>query len=122
MKTVTDIVLFQRHQGEETAFVAADDRRIEGECRQQVVNHYTDPSGQFHAGLWRGGIGRWRVKYTEHEFCTLLEGHVRLSDRHGQTVDLRPGDHFVIPAGFEGEWQVLAPACKTYALFEKTKE
>lgn len=118
MKQIGDIVVFQRHPAVEEAFQTAAERRIDGECRQRVANHYSDPSGQFHAGIWRGGPGRWRVKYSEHEFCTLLEGWVRISDAAGDSVELSPGDHFVIPAGFEGVWQVLEPACKTYAVFE----
>ncbi|WP_293759748.1 cupin domain-containing protein [uncultured Aquitalea sp.] len=112
------IIVFQRHPVEEDAFVAAPDRLIEGDCAQTVANHYSDPSGQFHAGIWTGGRGRWRVRYTEHEFCTLLEGRVRLTDEQGRSVELTAGDHFVVPAGFSGEWEVIEPARKTYAIFE----
>ncbi|BEV73072.1 MULTISPECIES: cupin domain-containing protein [unclassified Paludibacterium] len=122
MKQTKDIIVFQRHAVAEESFTAADDRRIEGACQQQVAHHYSDPSGQFHAGIWRGGLGSWRVKYSEHEFCTLLEGHVRLTDHLGHSIELHAGDHFVIPAGFEGVWQVLQPACKTYAVFESSNK
>jgi len=118
MKSVDDIVFFQRHPVQGETFAAPPQRRLDGACEQEVENHYSDPSGQFHAGLWRGGLGRWRVRYTEHEFCTLLEGRVRISDAAGHSVEFGPGDHFVIPAGFEGIWHVLEPACKTYAVFE----
>jgi uncharacterized cupin superfamily protein len=118
MKSTQDIIVFARHPVVGDEFVAASERHIEGECRQRVDNHYSDPSGQFHAGIWSGGLGTWRVKYSEHEFCTLLEGLVRVSDAKGGEVMLQAGDHFVIPAGFEGVWQVLEPAKKTYAIFE----
>ncbi|WP_337882024.1 cupin domain-containing protein [Chromobacterium haemolyticum] len=118
MKQASDIIVFQRHDVALESFVAAEDRRIAGECRQSVANHYSDPSGQFHAGIWSGGLGCWKVRYSEHEFCTLLQGRVRVSDEAGHSVELAQGDHFVIPAGFVGTWQVLEPACKTYAVFE----
>ncbi|MDH0342575.1 cupin domain-containing protein [Chromobacterium haemolyticum] len=118
MKQASDIIVFQRHDVALESFVAAEDRRIAGECRQSVTNHYSDPSGQFHAGIWSGGLGSWKVRYSEHEFCTLLQGRVRVSDEAGHSVELAQGDHFVIPAGFVGTWQVLEPACKTYAVFE----
>ena len=118
MKSAQDIIVFARHPVVGDEFVSAAERHIEGECRQRVDNHYSDPSGQFHAGIWSGGLGTWRVKYSEHEFCTLLEGLVRVSDSSGREVLLQAGDHFVIPAGFEGVWQVLEPAKKTYAIFE----
>lgn len=118
MGLASDIIVFQRNPVRVEQFNAPAERRLEGECAQTVENHYSDPSGQFHAGIWSGGCGRWRVKYHEHEFCTLLEGYVRLTDLHGDSVELYAGDHFVIPAGFEGEWEVLEPARKTYAIFE----
>ena len=118
MGKASDIIVFQRNPVRVEQFNAPADRQLEGECAQTVENHYSDPSGQFHAGIWSGGCGRWRVKYHEHEFCTLLEGYVRLADLQGDSVELYAGDHFVIPAGFEGEWQVLEPARKTYAIFE----
>jgi uncharacterized protein len=120
MKNISDIVHFQRHPVEPEPFSAPPERRLDGDCRQQVENHYSDPSGQFHAGLWSGEPGSWRVRYTEHEFCTLLAGRVRITDLQGHGIELVAGDHFVIPAGFEGIWQVIEPACKTYAVFEPT--
>ena len=121
MKAVADIIVFARHPVASETFCASPARRIAGECRQQLANHYSDPSGQFHAGIWSGEVGSWRVKYSEHEFCTLLEGRVRVSDAGGAEVVLEAGDHFVIPAGFEGVWQVLVPARKTYAVFEAAR-
>ena len=119
MKTAQDIVLFGRSVAQTSdTFCAPAERRISGGCQQSMNNFYSDETGQFHAGLWSGGVGAWRVKYTEHEFCTLLEGRVRLTDTAGGSVELAAGDHFVIPAGFEGIWEVLEPARKTYAVFE----
>lgn len=118
MAGVKEIVVFQRNKVEPEEFQSNDERRISGECRQSVSNHYSDPSGQFHAGIWTGGVGKWKVRYTEHEFCTLLEGHCLLSDEQGNSLEIKAGDHFVIPAGFAGTWEVLEPARKTYAIFE----
>jgi uncharacterized cupin superfamily protein len=117
-KQVSDIIVFQRHPLEVEYFSAPADRVVSGACEQSVENHYSDPSGQFHAGIWSGGVGCWRVQYSEHEFCTMLQGRVKVSDNAGQSVLLSAGDSFVIPAGFEGLWEVLEPASKTYAIFE----
>lgn len=54
----------------------------------------------------------------QHEFCHLLSGCVRLLGDDGSDVTLRAGDSFVIPAGFEGVWEVLEPARKLYAVYE----
>ena len=70
-------------------------------------------------GAGRLGVGAWRVQYTEHEFCHLLSGRVRLhDDAGGDAVVLEAGQSFVVPAGFSGVWEVLEPARKLYAIYE----
>lgn len=95
------------------------ERRISGEPRLAVSNHYADPSGQFFAGTWSSGIGRWRVSYTEHEFCHLIEGRVVLTADDGREWRFGPGSSWVIPAGFSGTWETVEPAIKRYAIFEQ---
>lgn len=118
MKHIDDIVHFQRHPVGRETFTPSPERRLDGDCRQQLENHYSDPSAQFHAGVWSGSTGSWRVRYTEHEFCSMLEGRVRITDSRGHSIELAKGDHFVIPAGFEGIWQVIEPARKLYVVFD----
>lgn len=101
--------------GEESA--PAPDRLVAGQPRTQAWNHYADDSGQFFAGTWASSPGTWRVAYSEHEFCHLLEGHVVLRTDDGRSWQFRAGDAWVIPAGFEGTWETLLPARKRYAIF-----
>jgi uncharacterized cupin superfamily protein len=91
---------------------------ISGAPRTLVVNRFADPGGQFFAGDWSSSVGKWRVAYSEHEFCHLLEGRVVLTSDQGQRWDFGPGDAWVIPAGFCGTWETLEPARKRYAIFE----
>jgi uncharacterized cupin superfamily protein len=86
--------------------------------QQFVRNAYTDPSGRFFAGIWRSSVGAWRVSYTENELCVLTAGRVRISDDAGRQWTFGPGDSFVMPAGFQGLWEVLEPAQKFYAIYE----
>ena len=96
----------------------AADRVLGGSPTAQVWNHYSDASAQFHAGTWASSPGRWRISYTEHEFCHLLEGRVVLCSDDGQRWEFGPGDAWVIPAGFSGTWETIEPARKRYAIFE----
>ena len=96
----------------------AIERLVAGMPAQSVANGYSDPGDAFHCGVWEGGVGAWRVSYSEHEFCHLLAGCVRLLGDDGCDITLRAGDSFVIPAGFEGVWEVLEPARKLYAVYE----
>src|SRR5579863_1620468 len=83
------------------------ERLLAGTPQLSVWNHYGDPSGQFFAGVWAATRGCWRIAYTEHEFCQLLQGRIRLRSSEGRTWEFSAGDSFVVPAGFEGTWEVL---------------
>ncbi len=85
---------------------------------QTVRNGFTDATGRFFGGIWRSSVGTWRVRYTENELCVLTEGRVRISDAAGNSWSFGAGDCFVVPAGFEGTWEVLEPARKYYAIYE----
>lgn len=115
----TSIIDFRAPQEGESSPVAAD-RVVSGSPRTTVTNRYADPSGQFFAGDWSSGVGKWRVEYSEHEFCQLTEGRVLLTAEDGREWHFGPGDAWVIPAGFRGTWETLEPARKRYAIFEST--
>ncbi|MGH8284782.1 MAG: cupin domain-containing protein [Steroidobacteraceae bacterium] len=102
------------------ASAPAADRLLAGNPKQSISNHFTDPSQQFFAGRWTSTRGKWRVKYTENEFCHITAGQVRIASNTGQVETFGPGDTFVIPAGFEGTWEVLEDCSKLYAIFEPT--
>ena len=64
-------------KGEESPVAA--EKVVKGEPKTLVKNYFQDPSGQFFAGTWSSGVGKWKVEYSEHEFCHLLEGRVTLT-------------------------------------------
>jgi hypothetical protein len=63
-----------------------------------MAEWYRDPTGAFAAGFWTHEGGTIEVDYTEHEFCLLLAGKVRLTDQEGNVDVYGMGDGFVIPA------------------------
>jgi uncharacterized cupin superfamily protein len=85
---------------------------------QQVCNAYTDSGGRFFAGRWSSGVGAWKVRYTENELCVITQGRIRLTGDDGDRQEFGPGDCFVVPAGYQGLWEVLEPAAKIYAIYE----
>lgn len=114
------IVDFRRNmRGEESA--PASDRVIKGEPKTLVKNYFSEPSGQFFAGTWSSSVGKWKVEYSENEFCHLLEGRVIITSEEGKRWHFNPGDAWVIPSGFRGTWETVEPARKRYAVFEQTK-
>jgi uncharacterized cupin superfamily protein len=91
---------------------------LAGIPRARASNQYTEPSQQFFCGIWTSTAGKWRVRYTEHEFCVIIEGRVRIESVTGEKHEFRAGDAFVVPAGFAGIWEVTEPCKKWYSIFE----
>jgi uncharacterized cupin superfamily protein len=94
------------------------DRLLSGRPTQAVANAFSSPDARFHCGVWEADAGAWRVHYTEHEFCHLLAGRLRLRGDDGAETVWEAGQSFVVPAGFSGTWEVLEPARKLYAIYE----
>ena len=80
---------------------------IAGNPLQTLWSHYSDPTERFFTGIWKSEPGKWRIHYTEEEFCQILDGISVLTDADGIATTLRPGDNFVIPRGFKGTWEVV---------------
>jgi uncharacterized cupin superfamily protein len=95
----------------------AADRLISGAPKQTLANYFSDATQQFFAGRWSSSPGKWRIRYTESEFCCLMKGRVVLESAQGRW-EFGPGAAFVVPAGFEGTWEVLESCTKFYAIFE----
>jgi uncharacterized cupin superfamily protein len=111
------ILVLDRFQTGESANPSPE-RILSGIPRTRVSNQYADGSQQFFCGVWSSTSGKWRIRYTEHEFCVLFEGRVRIESSGGERHEFRAGDAFVVPAGFEGTWEVVEPCKKWYAVFE----
>jgi uncharacterized cupin superfamily protein len=97
------------------------DRRLDGNPQRTTWNHYTSASGEMHAGLWACEVGSWRIAFPsdKDEFFFVTEGRCRLIDEQGHAVDAGPGEALVIPAGFQGVFEVLEPVKKHYVIVER---
>ena len=102
--------------GGEEYFLPAQ-KLLQGNPRQTVWMQYTDPTGQFMVGIWHSERGRWKILYTEQEYCRMLEGISVITDQAGLAITVRQGDEFVIPAGFDGTWEVLEPTRKHFVIY-----
>ncbi|MCB1483430.1 MAG: cupin domain-containing protein [Hyphomicrobiaceae bacterium] len=95
------------------------ERILSGDPVQTAHNFYSSADGHFHCGVWTCQPGKWRVVFTEHEFCQILEGVLVVTGDDGASErTFRAGDAFVSPAGFTGIWEVIEPAKKVYAIYE----
>lgn len=101
-----------------TEWRAPAERIVSGDPLQRAWNLYASADGRFSAGIWECRPGKWRVIFTEHEFCRLLAGRIVVTGDDGVERTYVAGDAFVSPSGFTGYWDVQEPARKHYAIYE----
>ncbi|NMZ45224.1 cupin domain-containing protein [Pseudomonas oryzihabitans] len=94
------------------------EKRLAGDPLQSLWLDYEDGSGVFAVGHWHSEVGKWRVNYTEEEYCQILEGVSLVTDDQGHATRLGPGSSFVVPRGFQGTWEVLEPTLKRFVVYE----
>lgn len=117
--SVTHIIDFAQPKQAAQPCQPKPERLISGNPTQWVNNHYASSCGQLNAGIWESEVGRWRVSYSEHEYCEILSGTCLIYDDGGNVKTVRSGDRFVIPAGFTGIWEVVEPCRKVYVSYEQ---
>jgi uncharacterized cupin superfamily protein len=117
-QSATSPIFFERHEAEFSEYATPEEKCIKGQALQRTWHHFTSHDGKFFAGTWEAEPGCWKVHYTENEFCQILSGRSVLRDAAGNEFGLNAGDNFVIPAGFEGEWEVLETTRKIYVIYE----
>jgi uncharacterized cupin superfamily protein len=72
--------------------------------------------GGLYCGIWQSTTGAWRVRYDEWEYVNILSGHSVLHGADGSRTDLRAGDRYIIPQGFQGVWEVVEVTTKDYVI------
>jgi uncharacterized cupin superfamily protein len=97
------------------------DRLEQGNPRRETWALYESADGQTTAGIWACEVGRWRIVFPagKEEYFFVLEGHVRLHDKVGTYVDVLAGQGAVIPAGFEGAFEVITPVRKHFVVVDR---
>jgi uncharacterized cupin superfamily protein len=116
---ITDsIVVFGVSPADENLGPVASDHLLSGDPQHSTWNYYNDSSGQYRAGVWESTVGKWHAFAGRNEFCYMLSGRVRLSDREGNSRVFGAGDSFVIKPEFNGTWEVLEDARKLYVIFQ----
>lgn len=112
------LVSFQAPAAKGETYRPPADRILAGDPVQTAWNLFTSADGRFNSGIWECQPGKWRVVFSESEFCQILGGELIVTGDDGSVATYHAGDAFVSPAGFTGTWEVTHTARKHYAFYE----
>lgn len=115
---ISHVQFLAEQQGEFEQWTTAAGKCVRGQPVQRSWNQFSSADGKFFSGIWEADPGCWNISYTENEYCHILAGKSVLRDGQGQEKVLLPGDQFVIPAGFSGQWEVLETTRKIYVIYQ----
>lgn len=93
----------------------APDRILAGSPRFVSWEIDAQPGG-LHAGVWEGTPGKWRIDYTEWEYCRVLSGVSVVTEDGAAPRHLTAGDSMIIRPGFKGTWEVVETTRKEYVI------
>jgi len=116
--TIPAVVRFGTDLSESESYRPLAERIIAGDPVQAAANFFASADGRFNSGVWQSERGKWRVVFTESEFCYLLAGVIVVTSDDGSMETFKAGEAFVSPAGFKGTWEIVEPAKKFYAFYE----
>ena len=88
-----------------------------GELPAQRDSCFYNSEGVF-MGTWECEPGKLQLNLTVTEFCHILTGHWILTDNEGVVVELKAGDSFAFPKGWQGISEVVATVRKVYTVIE----
>lgn len=118
--TVPSVVRFDSPSAAPVVDFPREDRREVGCPRRETWTLYDSAPAGLIAGIWACEVGRWRIAFAanKHEYFFVLSGKVRLHDQSGAFTDIGAGEGGVIPAGFQGAFEVLEPVRKHFVVVE----
>ncbi|WP_341676857.1 cupin domain-containing protein [Niveibacterium sp. SC-1] len=97
------------------------ERLVKGNPRRSTWEFHESADGLVSAGTWACEPGAWRIVFpaTREEFFHVIEGRIRITNQRGEAKEFGPGDACVIPAGFEGIFEVIEPVRKRYVFIDR---
>ena len=95
------------------------DRLLAGNPLRQTWNCFERDG--LSAGVWACEVGAWQIAFPagKDEFFQVLEGRLAITENGGARCEFGPGDACVIPAGFQGVFEVLEPVRKRYVVMTR---
>lgn len=89
---------------------------VSGEPTMTTWFEYQSDDKSIVNGTWRATPGVFHARSKYHEFVCMIDGEIVITAEGEESVTVRAGDTFNIPAGFAGTWDIREPVLKRFLL------
>lgn len=88
--------------------------------QERSATAWTATAANARAGHWECGVGTFTaVRDGEHEVCYIVSGRASLHDATGAVIEVSAGSILVLPAGWDGTWEIHEPVAKVFVLIQE---
>ena len=81
---------------------------------EKPVQQTLDELGVENWPVWEKEISEFPWYYDEKEVCYILEGHVYVTPKGGEAVEIQAGDLVEFPQGMHCTWKIVKNIRKHY--------
>lgn len=89
---------------------------VEGSPSMKTAVQHTTQDGKVLSGTWQATPGTYHASYTDYEFVHMISGRIIITPDGGESVEVGPGDAFVVEADFKGTWKIIEPVTKHFVV------
>lgn len=89
---------------------------VEGSPTMKTAVQHTTKDGKVLSGTWQATPGTYHASYTDYEFVHMISGRIVITPDGGESVEVGPGDAFVVEADFKGTWKIIEPVTKHFVV------
>lgn len=89
---------------------------VEGKPTMKTAVQHKTADGKVLSGTWQATPGTYHATYTDYEFVHMISGRIVITPDGGRSVEVGPGDAFVVEATFKGTWKIIEPVTKHFVV------
>lgn len=95
--------------------------RVKGNPMRSATEYFANLEHGVRSGIWSSEAGSYRIALpsTKHEVFHILSGRVQTIADDGTTLSFSAGQTGVLPAGFQGIFDIVEAASKLYVVVEQ---
>ena len=93
-----------------------DEQVVEGRPDARGLVVHQTPDQLVSSGFWQCSPSKFTWEFTWDEFVCVIEGRVTISDNHGNTLTLGPGDVASFAKGLSTTWHVQEQVRKFFVI------